>query len=41
LINGTSVSAMGYKYNKRKVLNFIWTTGAGHTEPTGTLYEAV
>ena len=31
--------AVGYKYNKRKVLCFIATKGAGHTEP-GVSYEA-
>jgi hypothetical protein len=31
--------AVGYKYNKRRVLCFLATTGAGHTEP-GDPYEA-
>lgn len=31
--------AMGYKYNKKKVIHFIFTKGASHTLP-GTPYEA-
>ena len=31
--------AIGYNYNKRKVVCFLATKGAGHTEP-GTPYEA-
>ena len=31
--------AIGYKYNKKKVLCFLCTKGAGHTEP-GAPYKA-
>ena len=31
--------AIGYKYNKRKVLSFVATATAGHTEP-GKAYRA-
>ena len=31
--------AIGYKYNKKKVICFIATKGSGHTEP-GVPYEA-
>ena len=32
-IKGVDLLAIGYKYNKKKVLFFIATKGAGHTEP--------
>jgi hypothetical protein len=37
--DGAPLLAMGYKYNKRKVMCFVATKGAGHREP-GTPYEA-
>jgi hypothetical protein len=37
--NGVPLIALGYKYNKRKVICFIATKGAGHTE-AGVSYEA-
>lgn len=37
-IEGVDIIAMGYKYNHRKVINFIFTKGAAHTEP-GKPYE--
>jgi hypothetical protein len=36
---GITLLAIGYKYNRRKVLCFLATEGAGHTEE-GTPYEA-
>ena len=38
-IDGVTLYALGYKYCKSKVMYFIFTKGAGHTEP-GTAYEA-
>ena len=38
-IDGVTLFAIGYKYCNRKNLNFLWTEGAGHTEP-GSPYEA-
>ena len=38
-IDGVSVMATGYKYCNKKVLMFVWTEGAGHTEP-GSPYLA-
>jgi hypothetical protein len=38
-VDGVELIAVGYKYNKKKVLCFISTKGAGHTEP-GQAYEA-
>ena len=32
-IKGVEIIATRYKYNAKKVLTFIWTRGAGHTEP--------
>ncbi len=32
-VDGVGLVATGYKYNNRKVLTFLWTHGAGHTEP--------
>ena len=37
--DGVVVQACGYKYNKCKVCCFVFTQGAGHTEP-GRCYEA-
>lgn len=39
-IDGVKLYATGYKYCNRKALNFLWTDGAGSTEP-GSPYEAV
>ena len=38
-VDGVDLIATGYKYCNRKSLNFIWTKGAGNTEP-GKPYEA-
>jgi hypothetical protein len=38
-VDGVDLLVIGYKYNKRKVLTFVATKGAGHTEP-GKPYEA-
>ena len=38
-IDGVRLYALGYKYCKKKVLFFLFTEGAGHTEP-GEAYEA-
>ena len=32
-VDGVQLVATGYKYCNKKVLFFIWTRGAGHTEP--------
>ena len=32
-VDGVPLVATGYKYCKSKVIAFIWTKGAGHTEP--------
>lgn len=36
---GVELLAIGHKYNKRKVISFIATKGAGHTQ-AGVPYEA-
>ena len=33
VVDGVPIVATGYKYCRRKVLFFIWSKGAGHTEP--------
>ena len=38
-IDGVKLFATGYKYCNRKALMFLWTDGAGNTEP-GSPYEA-
>ena len=38
-VDGVSLYALGYKYCKSKVMYFLFTKGAGHTEP-GSAYEA-
>jgi hypothetical protein len=38
-VDGVKLYATGYKYCNRKALMFLWTDGAGHTEP-GLPYEA-
>jgi hypothetical protein len=38
-VDGVELVATGYKYCRRKSLNFLWTKGAGHTE-AGKPYEA-
>ena len=38
-VDNVEIVATGYKYNSSKVLTFIWTRGAGHTEP-GNPYVA-
>ena len=34
---GANLCALGYKYNNKKMMMFVFTKGAGHTE-NGTLY---
>ena len=38
-IDGIELVVTGYKYCSSKVLTFVWTRGAGHTEP-GDPYKA-
>jgi hypothetical protein len=38
-VNGVELLAIGYKYNKRKVMCFLSTKSSGHTKP-GKSYEA-
>ena len=33
VVDEVPIIATGYKYCKRKILFFVWTKGAGHTEP--------
>ena len=38
-INNTGLLAIGYKYNRRKVLCFLTTKGAGHTKAEKAYYK--